>query len=142
MWLKNNWKILIALFLIIGLSWIESQHISEATGVAEMKRRVFHIVFLGGIYATGIWYWHQHRTGWIKYLWTLAYAGLVLLLVGVGMLQWKFQIFSEQILDQVRYLRVFFSSPLPFIIMLIIPRVEASWSHLQPNYRLKAQGAK
>ena len=128
MWLKNNWKLVLSLILIIGLSWIELQHVSEATGVGAMKRRIFHLVFLGGVYAAGIFYWHQHKIHWVKYVWTLGYASLVVRLMLVGLVQWKFDIVSADVLDQIRHLRVFFSSPLPFIILLVIPKMERSFA--------------
>ncbi|RYF37729.1 MAG: hypothetical protein EON97_00740 [Chitinophagaceae bacterium] len=113
--IKRNWKTMIAMILIVALSWIESQFFTESTGIGENSRKAMHLVFLFAIQVTGYLYWFGKEISWMKHLWTVVYAGMFLILIGVGLLNWKFDLFGSGFLDQVRVLRTFFSSPLPFI---------------------------
>lgn len=138
MWLKTNWKLCLALVLIIALSWIETQYITEGTGVESVKRKIYHVVFLGGIYAVGLWYWAQQIPSWLKSVWTFSYAGLLALLFVVGVLSWKFGIFSTDFLDQIHHVRTFFCSPLPFLVILALTKMDIKLAGTPSNsYELR-----
>lgn len=112
----------VSLVLIVILSWIELQYFSESQGVDETGRRAAHILFLLAIMMVGYLAWSRHIVVWTRQIWLFTYTGAILLIVGIGLLQWKFQWFGTDLLDQVRDIRIFFSSPLPFLMLLAAPK--------------------
>ena len=121
--LKRNWRAILASVIIIALSWVESERFSEATGVDSGARKVVHLIFLFAIQLTGYVYWLRGSVPWMKSFWTLVYAAVFVILVGIGGLQWKLQLFTTDFLDQIRILRTFFSSPLPFIGSIVLGEI-------------------
>lgn len=117
-----KWKIAISLSCIVILSWIELQFFSESVGVDETARKLAHIAFLIGVLASGYFTWIAHPVKWLRYVWLMGYGIAMFLIVGVGVIQWKTGFFASTFLDEIRDIRIFFSSPLPFIMLLAAPK--------------------
>ena len=107
------------LFIIIVLSWLELQFFTEASGVAEFTRQLAHILFLLAIMVVGYYAWANNPLKWLKQLWLLAYVGVFLLIILIGVLN-RFINFSIGFLDEIHLVRVFFNSPLPFIMLMVL----------------------
>lgn len=121
---KLDWKVYLSLIIIIALSWIENQYITESVGVEAVKRKLLHFIFLAGIQVTGYAYWFKHSLSWMKQAWMAAYFGMFALLLFIGVCNWRFHFLSTTFLDQVHYVRTFFCSPLPFIITIVLSRMD------------------
>ncbi|RYD56511.1 MAG: hypothetical protein EOP56_12515 [Sphingobacteriales bacterium] len=118
----NKARLWISLLIIVVLSWIELQFFTESVGVEEMKRKVAHILFLLAVGAVGYFAWAKHPVQWIKSVWLLGYAVALVIILGVGIIQWKFGVFGTAFLDEIHHIRLFFNSPLPFIMLLAAPK--------------------
>lgn len=120
--MANKWKVWIPLLVIVILSWLELQFFTESVGVEEFKRKIAHIVFLIAVGAVGYFTWAKHPVGWLRSVWIMAYTAAIALIMGVGLIQWKFGLFGTAFLDEIHHIRLFFSSPLPFIMLLAAPK--------------------
>ena len=58
--------------------------------------------------------------------WIAVYILVFVVLFLVGFLQTGITVFDSDFLDQVRYFRVFFTSPLPFLLSVLISRIDFS----------------
>lgn len=115
----NKLRMILALLIIVVLAWIELQQYSEAVNVPEQTRKIAHILFLIGIMLVGYWGWFAHPLKWLKNAWLLAYCAVLAIVVVIGIVHWKFYQFSVGFLDQVSLLRIFFSSPVPFLVLIV-----------------------
>jgi hypothetical protein len=120
--MKNKLSTWLSLVIIVALSWIELQYFTESQGVDELQRKAAHILFLVAIMAAGYIAWAKHIVVWTRQIWLFSYIGAIVLITGIGLVQWKFQVFGSDLLDQVRDIRIFFSSPLPFLMLLAAPK--------------------
>lgn len=120
--MQNKWRIWLSLLIIVALSWIELQFFTESIGVEETKRKVAHLIFLVAVGAVGYFAWAKHPVRWLKSVWLLGYSVALVLILGVGLIQMQFQIFGTAFLDEIHHIRVFFNSPLPFIMLLAAPK--------------------
>lgn len=112
-------RMILALLIIVVLAWVELQQYSEAVNVPEQTRKVAHILFLVFIMLVGYWGWFAHPMRWLKNAWLLAYATVLAIIVGFGIIHWKVYQFSIGFLDQISLLRIFFSSPVPFLVLVV-----------------------
>jgi hypothetical protein len=120
--MQNKSRIWISLLIIVALSWIELQFFTESIGVEETKRKVAHMAFLVAVGAVGYFAWVKHPVRWLRSVWLLGYTVALLLIVVVGVIQMQFQVFGTAFLDEIHHIRVFFNSPLPFIMLLAAPK--------------------
>ncbi len=117
--MQSKVRVWVSLVVIIVLSWLELHFFTEASGVAAFTRQLAHIVFILGIMAVGYWAWSGNRVPWLKKVWLLAYASVLMLIITVGILN-QFLHFSINFLDEIRLIRVFFNSPLPYIMLMVL----------------------
>jgi hypothetical protein len=117
--MSNKLRIIIALLVIVVLAWIELQQYSEAVNVPEQTRKIAHILFLVAIMLVGYWGWFAHPLKWLKNAWVLAYTAVLAIIVAFGVIHWKVYQFSIGFLDQISLLRIFFSSPVPFLVLVV-----------------------
>ncbi len=116
-------KIAIALVIFIVISYLDYQYFSEAGtagAIAPVIRQMMHLVILIMFIPVGFWVMKSAGHPWLKNLWLAAYGGVILLLCIIGFIQWKTALFSTQILDLVSKVRLFFTSPLLFVLLLFI----------------------
>lgn len=57
---------------------------------------------------------------WIKKIWVLIYSLLIILLACIGVVDLFFRINNYNVRDMIANVRMFFTSPLPFAILLFI----------------------
>ena len=120
---KDYIRILVALIIIVLLNSFDAAFISEASGVAEKIRKIGHIIILAAIVFTGYRYWLYASPSWMKFLWNVTHILLFIVLIVVNVLNARTHIFSTLFLDQISYMRLFFTSPVPFLISLLLARV-------------------
>ena len=122
-----RWRIWTALILIVLLSWVENQYISESAKdfLAENTRKALHIVFYLSVMLVGYFGWYHHPIKWLRVLWVFSYSFIIIALLGVGFIDSRFHFFSMGFLDQIHGIRVFFISPVPFLILLVLSNMKS-----------------
>lgn len=119
-----NWKFIIAFAVIVCICLLDGGLVSESTTVSEGKRKVLYLIFLTAVMLTGYLYWRNLQPVWIKRMWLLVYSLVFLVLVAVSILNKRLVEFSTTFLDQVRYFRLFFLSPLPFLLSILLTKMD------------------
>ena len=121
--IRNKIKILIALLAIVLIYSFELAFVSEATGVEERLRKILHVVSFVSVFVVGFYYWKTTTTFWMKNMWLVLHTTLLLFLIFMIALSSITHIFSTVFLDQLYSLRLFFTSPVPFLISLLMARI-------------------
>ncbi|RYE25906.1 MAG: hypothetical protein EOP51_02425 [Sphingobacteriales bacterium] len=117
--MQNKWVRWLCLVLIIVLAWIELQFFTEASNVAEYTRQIAHILFLLAIMGVGYYVWAKSTVKWLKVVWVATYVFVLLLVFGIGALN-RVVHFNIDFLDEIHQVRVFFSSPIPFLMTWVL----------------------
>jgi hypothetical protein len=113
---------IIALVLLIIVCWFDYQYFTEGQSVIEMSattRRIAHLLFLGVLIPVGYWGLGNFPK-WMRGLWLASYTAVFCFLFIIGVLQMKLKLFSVTTLDQISTIRLFFGSPMPFMILYIL----------------------
>lgn len=109
-------RLVVTLAALILISALETCFVSEATGIAEAVRKPLYVVFLAATAAVGYVYWRRSVHPWMWRMWLLVYGFGLAVLVVTNIIQWQWAVLSEDLLDQIRYFRIFFTSPCVFLI--------------------------
>lgn len=119
------WLIFIA---VTVLCWLDYQYFTEghAQQLSPIKRQIGHLGILAVITPVGYMGWKAYGVSWIQKLWFAAYVAALVIIMVVGLIQWKTNIFGIEFLDQISRLRLFFTSPLPYGMLYIINKVVKS----------------
>lgn len=120
----NSWKKWVVLLLIIIIYWFESQ-LSEAVGEGDVKRKLFNFASVILVMVLGYIGWYGHPVRWIPKLWLLLYGLIVFIVIGTGLINWKLPVFGRDFMDAIHNLRLFFTSPLPFLALFVLSRIKA-----------------
>ena len=119
-----NLRLVIAVVLIIAISWLDYQYFMEdstAVQVSDGVRKACHVLSLLAVAIIGSVAW-KPVSKMVFMIWTGTY-GLAALFIGViGMLNWALH-FSDDLLNEVSRFRVFFCSPMPFAALYIFYRL-------------------
>lgn len=115
-------KIIFTLVAIILIAGLDYQFFSEGMGkiIAPVARQAGHIIVLIPIAVIGNLALRKLPFPFIAELWRYSYLIVISMLLVIGGLHWKFALFSESFLDQVRMVRLIFCSPLPLLFLLLM----------------------
>jgi hypothetical protein len=115
-------KFITAFLLIIAFTALDYQFFTEGFGqhVPPHIRQIAHLLLLIPVMFIGMWVWRLQPYRWVSGIWNSAYGILMIALFAMGALQWRFNMFSNVVLDNARLLRLIFCSPLPFLFLLLI----------------------
>jgi hypothetical protein len=119
--------------VITGIAWIDYQYLSEGYRVRWMNpghRQLLHLLILCTITAAGYLFLKSHPVQWLKKLWTFSYSLVLFLLVFSGIVQLLSKALPIGYLDFLSTLRLFFCSPMPFLMLylfaMLLPRLQSS----------------
>lgn len=121
--MRRNYLWWIILILIIAISWVDYQYFSEMLNARILPasiRQGAHILILSIITALGYWGWKKQETGWVERFWLMAYMLLIIFLIIIGGIQIMLNIFARDFLDLVSNIRLFFTSPAPYLILKVL----------------------
>lgn len=119
-------RLWIAGISIVLICWIDHQVFSEglrARALPVMARQLGHIAILSITTAIGYWGWKTHPHSWTKRLWLFIYITFIIALLSIGFVNLQAQIFSKGFLDIISSIRYAFCSPLPFIIIYVLTKL-------------------
>ncbi len=117
------------IFIVVtALCWLDYQYFTEghAHQLSPIKRQIGHLGILTIIIPIGYLGWKALGISWIQKLWLASYIVTLIIIMAVGLIQWKTNVFGIGFLDQISRLRLFFTSPLPYGMLYIINKVVKS----------------
>lgn len=87
------WLMFIA---VTVLCWLDYQYFTEghAQQLSPIKRQIGHLGLLAIITPVGYLGWKAYGVSWIQKLWLAAYAAALVIIMVVGLIQWKTNIFK------------------------------------------------
>lgn len=116
-------KLWVGAVVITLICFIDYQFFTEgrdARRIAPLIRQAAHLVILAAIIPVGYWSWKAHPMQWTKQVWLRTYLAALFILIIVGLIQWQTHLFSNEILDRFYDFRIFFGSPLAFIVLYML----------------------
>jgi len=127
----SKWTKWIALLLIIALSWIELQYVSESVpeALTPTVRKTLHVIFYIAVTVTGYWGWLNSPIKWLKKLWLYAYTVILVFVLAFGLMASKTNLFSMEVKDTVHNIMIYFISPVPFIILWVLSTMKGITTH-------------
>ncbi len=121
--MRRNWVSLLCVFAIIAISWIDSQYFNDVVGMADTKRKVFHILFLALVMGIGYIPFAVNNIKWTRQLWIFSYTLVFAIILATGALNKVFH-FSTGFMDEIFLLRIWFCSPLPFMAIFVLSKLK------------------
>ena len=115
-------RTLIAAFIILILSWFTYQGY-ETAYFFRIPRHIKHLInftLLILVFLTGLFGFSKMETKWPIGVWVPVYLVVIFLMILVGLLDLKYRFRISSFRDMVHTLRMFFSSPVPYGILLLL----------------------
>lgn len=118
--MKQNHKLIITGVAIAILSMLDYQFFTEQPYCymfTEGQRRSFHIFCMAASASAGYWTWKDYYLPWVKKVWVSFYAAAAGIMLLTGVLQAVLHVFSQNFLNGISAIRMFFCTPVPFFIV-------------------------
>lgn len=120
---KVQIQLWLGLLLVTILAFTDFQYFSEVQSARAIPlniRRIGHISILILILVSGYWGWYKHPLKWPKRLWAFTYILGIVCLAILGIISKTTGILDKGILDRIYEVRLFFCSPLPYLMLLVL----------------------
>jgi len=118
-------RLVLVLLLLTVISFIDHQFFYEprqVTTLSALQRQVMHLLVLLCFIPIGLIALKGDKIHWMKKLWVTVYASAISLLAVIGVIQWKLHAFPSGVLDIISTVRIFITSPLPFLLLYFMAR--------------------
>lgn len=123
--MRHKARIIVTIIFLSVLSFLDHQYFYEplsAAGIDPMKRQFIHLFVLTVYIPAGYWALGRHRLPWLKRLWLAVYGSVLALILVIGLVQWRAACFGPGFLDVISNIRIFFSTPLPLLIIVFLAK--------------------
>ncbi len=117
-------RIALSLLMIIFISWISFKGY-DINFFQNLKPVVKHLANFGLLISTaltGYFAIKPFQEKWILSVWVLVYTSVVIVLVSIGIVDVFHRITNYLVRDSIAPIRMFFTSPVPFLIILFLKR--------------------
>ena len=131
-----NKKTFVAFILICFITLLTYQAFEGyrfLTGQPQFLKHIFNIGFLVAVAGIGYYSLRQLQEKWMSKLWIFLYAVVAIILVVFGMIDVIFKLQTQNLRNLLSGLKMFFCSPLPFLMVLFLSKFSGS----QPNNNAK-----
>ena len=121
--MKPKHRAALTIVLITVVSIVDYQLFSEvvsARAVPPFVRQAMHLVFLACLVPIGYSSLKKDYPLWASRMWLTGYLLVTGMLILVGLVQMKFGLFGVKLLDCVSTIRQFFTSPLPYLAIVLL----------------------
>ena len=121
--MKPKHRAALTIGLITVVSIIDYQLFSEvvsARAVPPFVRQAMHLVFLACLVPIGYFSLKKDYPLWAPRMWLTGYLLVIGMLILVGVVQMKFGLLGIKLLDGVSTIRQFFTSPLPYLAIVLL----------------------
>ncbi len=121
--MKPKHRAALTIVLITVVSIVDYQLFSEvasARSVPPIIRQAMHLVFLACLVPIGYFSLKKDYPLWASRMWLTGYLLVIGMLILVGLVQMKFGLFGVKLLDGVSTIRQFFTSPLPYLAIVLL----------------------
>lgn len=126
--MNNKLRYIISLVLILLICWIGYTYTEEIKLVTSNRHKPFQLQFKRLVWLISIggltwWAFVKNTKKWLAQTVIIAY-GLAIIIIGLlGLIEWKYKFFGENTKEFISGIRLFLSSPLPFIFLWIMSSI-------------------
>ncbi len=112
----------IAAFFILIFSWCTYQGYESLYffRIPTTTKHIINFSLLLLVFVTGLFGFSKLRVRWVVGIWVPVYAIIILLMAVIGLLDLKYRFRISNFREMVHNLRLFFSSPVPYGILLLL----------------------
>lgn len=118
--MKHNIRIWIGIVLIIIVCWFGYTYTEEINKISNahkpLKQQVQRFIWLIVVGLITYWSFLKHSYKWLSKTIFIVYILSIFILGCLGLIEVKWRLFSENQKELISSIRLFLSSPLPFII--------------------------
>jgi len=117
--LKQKTKIWVSFIVINILCWLFFRFLYESGEKNKLPRILGHIFNFSWLLLVGLLghlAWKNVTPTWIRDVWIYSYAGLTIVLVFFGLIDWMMGGFSLDLRELFGLTRAFFTTPMPFAL--------------------------
>lgn len=121
---KQVWLIFIILIIAYGFVIQEGEGLSYLSNAPRLTKHIVHVAFLIFFFLTGYLGWRNYHEKWTARIWILFYSSVFIILGIGGLIDLISKIDSLQIRFAFGYFRLFCTSPMPYIICMLLVMVK------------------
>lgn len=112
----------IAAFFILIFSWCTYQGYESLFffKIPTFTKHIINFSLLLLVFLTGLFGFSKLKTKWVVGVWVPVYLLVILMMLVIGLLDLKFRFRISNFREMVHNLRMFFTSPVPYGILLLL----------------------
>lgn len=118
--MKHKRRIWIGIVAIIIICWFGYTYTEEVNKISNahkpLKQQIQRFIWLAVVGLIAYWSFLKHRYQWISKTIIIVYMISIFMLGGLGLIEFKWKVFSENQKELISGVRLFLSSPLPFMV--------------------------
>lgn len=121
-----NKRFWITWLLVVIVCWLDYRYLNETNFYETIGQRVgqmLHVLIYAIVVVMGYVYFKTYPVAWPKYLWLLSYVVGLLIYATGGFLELFVTDLSLNASNHFSTIRLFFTSPLPLIIIYLMYRI-------------------
>lgn len=133
--MNKTFKHIIAISLILIVCWwgyTNTEEINKISNVHKpFEQQLKRIIWLLIVGIITWWAFAKDNNQWLSKIVVIIYAFVIITIGLIGVLEWKFKFLSENWKEFFAGVRLFLSSPLPFIFLWIMRKI--NFDHFSKN---------
>lgn len=126
--MNNKLRYIISLFLILIICWLGYTYTEEIKLFTSNRHKPFQLQFKRLLWLISIgvltwWGFKKNTKKWLAQIVIITYILAVIIIGLLGLIEWKYKILGENTKEFISGIRLFLSSPLPFIFLWIMSSI-------------------
>ncbi len=117
---RRTWIGLIIILLIYGFAYQEYEGVRYLQNVTPAIKHLINFTELFLVAVTGYYGWTNYKTAWVKFIWAILYAIVIVIITVAGLFDVFFHVKTLVIREFVHHLRFFFISPIPYSLLFFL----------------------